>query len=331
MQKGKPSRLTTERIDKLNRLGFVWEAKRGAPRQIVASDDKDRATPTDGPSDEQEKPSSGALPADQGTTPPNSQTRHGSQDARASTSAAATLSPHSRGMGPVSPRGSASTSPRNIQSLPPVAAAAPTAARAGGFPFDTDPPRPIHEAAPYFPPHQSPLRSYFYPPPATYSPAAQFPPMFPPPYFPPPAAGIAQPYEATGRTSPSRPSAQMPWWPMAPPTGRVLTPLFPHVEFPPGVGRSYPEGARQDTREHHRPSAMTAYGSSSGGRQADPRQDSSRTTADYGSRGGGQGEGGRIAAAGNSEGNMAADGESGSRRTAQDDEQTSGQYFPGYY
>jgi hypothetical protein len=69
MQKGKASRLTEARLQMLNSVGFVWEAKRGAPRQVITKNDsKPEATTTTSSPDETPRQAAGRRSSQQEST-----------------------------------------------------------------------------------------------------------------------------------------------------------------------------------------------------------------------------------------------------------------------
>lgn len=222
LQKGKASRLTDERIQKLKAIGFVWEAKRGAPRQVITSGDRQSSASSHHSSPEQRHRPNVALSVqprlgqpEPASTPPTAQRPL-------------------RGMGPVSPSNSASAPAPFPPGLPP--ARLPPQAQPS---YHFGPDATFHGVfAPrqqeYYPSNHQPHAAQSYYPNTAYT---------PPPY--PPSVASSASYRHHEGMSPSLPPpAPAPSsWPI-PRTGRVLTPLYP-MEPPtiPGYLVATPQGS----------------------------------------------------------------------------------------
>ena len=231
MQKGKPSRLSKERIDKLNEIGFVWEAKRGAPRQVIMPGERSLST-------------TAAAAAAAAVAPNNAEM----DEEKRLQSKSTAKTKKSRRAEPVSPRSSNTAAahgqgahpPTPVARMPPVEASFPYGvettypSNAGGYP----PSR--HDVHYSLPPH-----SLYYPPDAHGR------------FLSPHVSSSWSHDSSHGPMHPAPPQGHSPrTWPM-PRTGRILTPLYP-MEPPPGTHR-YQMPTPHDPRYYEvRPA--TAYG-----------------------------------------------------------------------
>ena len=204
----------------LNGIGFVWEAKRGAPRQVVMSGEAVAPAPSSASKSSKElNQKTSATPQGQAASSPT-------------TSPTSNVSP-SRGMGPVSPTTSASSAsyvqgrhPVPVARLPPVRT---------GLPYREDARYPSGG----YPPNR---QDAYYPPLPAQS---LYPGAFHPSYPPPPIASASWPPESGH--SPPHPGyshAEVTW--QMPRTGRILTPLYP-MEPPPPPSR-YPMAVPPEAR-----------------------------------------------------------------------------------
>lgn len=211
LQKGKASRLTQERINKLDEIGFVWEAKRGAPRQVILTTDRPVSSSALQPSSP-EKLRRTSSSSSHASAPRSIDHEYGSAEP---------LSPQRnlRGMGPASPPSTSSAPGPNPPSLPSATLPAPIAPKIG---FSTSAEASYHgsyqpRAHEYYSHH--PSSQPFYPPPP-YSPPY---PHAPPSYRP-------HPHESfSSQMGPPPPPLPPAGWPR---TGRVLTPLYPMEHTP---------------------------------------------------------------------------------------------------
>lgn len=240
LQKGKPSRLSRERIGSLDAIGFVWEAKRGAPRQIMMPPGPTSSLASSPPgmdnaSDEAKQQASRESPS-----------RH----AAAKASSPPSSHKSSKGMGPVSPPNSAPATPY-ARELPVVARLPPGVSSPYGLPVARLPPPPAGSAS-------SPYSSDpGYPPGARYQHDAYYPPaqsMYPPSMHPSYAPPLATPWsrDNRGHSSPPYPVSSQgppPPWQMPPRMGRILTPLYP-MQPPPGARYTLPAAPHSDPRNY---------------------------------------------------------------------------------
>jgi hypothetical protein len=227
LQKGKATRLTEERIESLKRIGFVWEAKRGAPRQVIVSGDQQTSTAE----------ALQSIPQEQERSPPSSTIDNTARNdsAHATTSTPSSESRRAvravRGMRPASPPTSASAPGPAPPSVPAASARVPPppppAAHHGSYYYGME--------APYHPTAFHPSRPEYYSP-RHHQPYPHYASSFSPAY-PPATASAPSSFFTYERYNPNMPSPLIPLHaPAWPRTGRVLTPLFPVDPQPPGSG-----------------------------------------------------------------------------------------------
>lgn len=207
LQKGKASRLTEDRIEKLKCIGFVWEAKRGAPRQVIISGDRQSSTSTRGSPDQQLQRSESATSQSPDAAPARLAAKEPERDYVAATPP--TSQTPLRGMRPASPRSSSSAPPPYASAMVPTARLPP-----GVHPNSYHPPEAAYHGV------FQPQREYY----QSYYPSA-FSPSYPHATASTPYRG-REPYTPSGPPPPLQPPAT---WPR---TGRVLTPLYPLEHHP---------------------------------------------------------------------------------------------------